>query len=148
MNPTNNNSKTPVKPVSKKIIRVTTDLEVTSYDYPTSGDVNEFFYKLIGHGCDQYECVTPVNMMNIFGIKDEVLMLIDEEGKLKGLPINIAGSWLFEPYSHLDPIVGNILLVSVEDDDFAGIPPKIFNILFDCLTAFCQGASATRRKNR
>lgn len=38
------------------------------------------------------------------------LMLVDESGRLKNLPINLAGSLFYGSQFHGDPIVGNIVI--------------------------------------
>ena len=45
-----------------KIIKVSTDLEVTVHDFPQGnmGEQNRALYELIGNGCDMIEHVMPV----------------------------------------------------------------------------------------
>ena len=38
-------------------------------------------------------------------------MIVDEEGLIKGLPLNVAGSILYGTPTHGSPIVGNIVIM-------------------------------------
>ena len=76
-----------------KIIKVSTDLEVTVHDFPQGNmrEQNRALYELIGNGCDMIEHVMPVRLYNELGHSNHVKrsnskcvsMLIDEEGLLK-----------------------------------------------------------------
>jgi len=43
-----------------------------------------------------------------------IIMAVDEEGKINGLPKNDFGSWLYEADLHGDVIVGDVFLVKIE----------------------------------
>lgn len=47
-----------------KIIKVSTDLEVTVHDFPQGNmrEQNRALYELIGNGCDMIEHVMPVEL--------------------------------------------------------------------------------------
>lgn len=47
-------------------------------------------------------------------------MIVDEEGLLKGLPINPIGCYLYETDKHMQPIVGDIIIMR-EVSTFDGI---------------------------
>ena len=49
--------------------------------------------------------------IQIVHTKDGRLIVMDEEGKLKGLPINAAATALY-PYGEHDPVVGDVLVVN------------------------------------
>ena len=52
-----------------KIIKVSTDLEVTVHDFPQGNmrEQNRVLYELIGNGCDMIEHVMPVRLYNELG---------------------------------------------------------------------------------
>ncbi len=72
-----------------KIIKVSTELEVTVHDFPQGNmrEQNRALYELIGNGCDMIEHVMPVRLYNELGHSNHVKrsnskcvsMLIDEE---------------------------------------------------------------------
>lgn len=43
------------------------------------------------------------------GLPDPFCMVVNEEGLLHGLPVNLLGSILYESFRHGNPIVGNIV---------------------------------------
>lgn len=56
-----------------------------------------------------FEVVRPARLQHQF---PHVLMLVNEEGKLRGLPLNILATYLFK--CPQDVIVGDVLLVTTE----------------------------------
>lgn len=126
-----------------KIIKVSTDLEVTVHDYPQGNmrEQNRALYELIGNGCDMIEHVMPVRLYNELGHSNHVKrsnskcvsMLIDEEGLLKDNETNLIGSYLYGVDQHGQRIVGNVLFVTdVYEGDgisFTGIEPETFEKL-------------------
>jgi len=58
-----------------------------------------------------------------------MVMLVDEEGLLKSLELNILGSWLYETDKHGYPIAGNVLFVGTKYTgmgiDFCGISEDV-----------------------
>lgn len=118
----------------KKLVRVSTDLQVTIHDYPEGSYQiqNKALRKLIGKDCDLYESVSPKRLYSRVKIGKKMekeghrmVMLVDEEGLLKSLESNILGSWLYETDKHGYPIAGNILFVGTKYTgmgiDFCGI---------------------------
>ena len=118
----------------KKLVRVSTDLQVTIHDYPEGSCQiqNKALRKLIGKDCDLYESVSPKRLYSRVKIGKKMekeghrmVMLVDEEGLLKSLESNILGSWLYETDKHGYPIAGNILFVGTKYTgmgiDFCGI---------------------------
>lgn len=63
------------------------------------------------------------------GLPDPFCMIVNEEGLLLGLPLNLLGSILYESFRHGNPIVGNLVLckegfvegerdiIGLDDDD-------------------------------
>nr|DAZ50901.1 MAG TPA: protein of unknown function (DUF3846) [Caudoviricetes sp.] len=118
----------------KKLVRVSTDLQVTIHDYPEGSYQiqNKALRKLIGNDCDLYESVSPKRLYSKVKIGKKMekeghrmVMLVDEEGLLKSLESNILGSWLYETDKHGYPIAGNVLFVGTKYTgmgiDFCGI---------------------------
>lgn len=118
----------------KKLVRVSTDLQVTIHDYPEGSYQmqNKALRKLIGKDCDLYESVSPKRLYSKVKIGKKMekeghrmVMLVDEEGLLKSLESNILGSWLYETDKHGYPIAGNVLFVGTKYTgmgiDFCGI---------------------------
>ena len=118
----------------KKLVRVSTDLQVTIHDYPEGSyqTQNKALRKLIGKDCDLYESVSPKRLYSRVKIGKKMekeghrmVMLVDEEGLLKSLESNILGSWLYETDKHGYPIAGNVLFVGTKYTgmgiDFCGI---------------------------
>lgn len=118
-----------------KIIRITTDLEMTVHDFPegTHEEQNHELRELIGNDCRIYEHVMPERLYTNLKMKNRptkvpgqcVSMLIDEEGLLKPNHANMIGSYLYKFDEHKNPIAGNILFVGEEwtrdGIDFCGI---------------------------
>lgn len=76
-----------------KLIKISTDLELTVHDFPTGthSEQNDYLRGLIGNDCELYEHVMPERLYTDLKMKDRptkipgqcVSMLIDEEGRLK-----------------------------------------------------------------
>ena len=122
----------------KKLVRVSTDLQVTIHDYPEGSYQiqNKALRKLIGNDCDLYESVSPKSLYSKVKIGKNMekeghrmVMLVDEEGLLKSLESNIIGSWLYETDKHGYPIAGNVLFVGTKYTgmgiDFCGISEDV-----------------------
>jgi len=59
-------------------------------------------------GCEMIEIVRPRNLAK------GLVIIVDEEGKLKSNVINVAGSWLYGTAVHGDAIVGDIMILREE----------------------------------
>lgn len=105
-----------------KIIRVTTENEISVHDYPEGNysQQNTVLAELIGDNCELVERVRPKRLYEklrfSFYPTDEiggsVSMLVNEEGLLnKEIIINPIGSYLYESDKHGYPIAGNIHLI-------------------------------------
>lgn len=126
-----------------KLIKISTDLELTVHEFPSGGyaEENRFLRELIGNHCDIYERVMPVRLYSELHMKNyltkvsgqRVIMLIDEEGLLKENKPNLIGSYLYETDRHGHPIMGNILFVGEEWGGdgiaFCGIEDSVFELL-------------------
>lgn len=126
-----------------KIIRVTTDLEVSVHEFPvgTMSERNNELRELIGNRCELYEHVMPHRLYTHLKMSNSptkspgqcVSMLIDEEGRLKPNKPNMIGSYLYKTDEHGQPIMGNILFVgeflSNDGIEFCGIAEDKFALL-------------------
>lgn len=84
-----------------KLIKISTDLELTVHDFPTGthSEQNDYLRGLIGNDCELYEHVMPERLYTDLKMKDRptkipgqcVSMLIDEEGRLKQKPQILLG---------------------------------------------------------
>lgn len=126
-----------------KIIRISTDLEITVHEFPTGtyAQQNKFLCELIGNYCDIFEHVMPRRLYTELHMENEasevpgrcVSMLVNEEGRLKENEPNLIGSYLYETDLHKNYIMGNVLFVGEEltDEgiDFCGIDESVFKVL-------------------
>lgn len=123
-----------------KIIRITSDNDISTHDFPTGdyGEQNRMLRELIGPKCDLYEHVMPRRLYTELGGSQKqgncVSMLIDEEGLYHDLDMNYVGSYLYEADKHGHPIVGTILIIGEcwgEDGiDFCGVSDEQFTLLY------------------
>ena len=126
-----------------KIIKVTTDNEVEVLDFP-EGTIREELNgltQMVGPECRLVEHVRPVKLYAVFGAplnptREEgsaVSMLVDEEGIIRDLPLNVLGSWLYGTEEHGHPIVGDILFVGEYDTgdgySFCGLSEETMDML-------------------
>lgn len=83
-----------------KGVVVTTDFEVRVEDFADP------LYKTVGAAVGGYiEIVHPFRLWHPF------CMIVNEEGRLHGLPINPVGSLLYGTDMHREPIVGDIVIM-------------------------------------
>ncbi|MCD8150552.1 MAG: hypothetical protein LUE92_13550 [Clostridiales bacterium] len=137
-----------------KIIRITTNNEISTHEFPKGNHFtqNEAIRKLIGPKCDLYEHVMPNRLYKVLGGSNKasgvmgscVSMLIDEEGLYHDLELNTVGSYLYETDMHGSVIVGNILIVgevwTPDGIDFCGISEEQFNLLYPRLEILTKEA--------
>lgn len=95
-------------------------------------EYGEPLYKTVGRTVGGYiEIVRPRRLPG------EYCMLINEDGKLIGLPINVVGSSLYGYESHGDPIMGDIVLMKEGirngDPDIIGLTETDIRCLRDWL---------------
>lgn len=96
-------------------------------------------YKTIGEAVDGWiEIVRPG------GLKSPYVMVVNEEGLIKDLPINIAGSILYGTPAHGSPIVGNIVIMKEgwtdEGKDLLGLSDEEVVTLTNELVSLFQRA--------
>lgn len=137
-----------------KIIRITTDNEISAHDFPEGdyGEQNRALKELIGPRCKLYEHVMPRRLYTELGGSNKICrepgrcvgMLVDEEGSYNDVGCNIAGSYLYESDKHGCPILGNVLIVGEtygnDGIDFCGISEGQFAILYPKLEKLTKKA--------
>lgn len=86
-----------------KTIKITADnrLFVIDVDFDDYRDIQRAV------GCECFETVKTRKLLDFFG--EPVLFCVDESGLLKGLPLNLAGSFFYGTEHHGNPIVGDIV---------------------------------------
>ncbi len=83
-----------------KGVVITADNEVYIKDF---GDP---LFRTLGEVVGGYiECVSPIRL------NGRNWMIVNEEGLLKGLPLNLYGSFLYGTEQHGHPIVGNVVIM-------------------------------------
>jgi len=89
-----------------KGIVITTENEISVQDF------GKPLYKTAGEVVGGYiECICNIPPAS------DLVMLIYDEGKLLGLPLNPAGCCLYRTYKHGDAIVGNIVIMRIGEID-------------------------------
>lgn len=96
-----------------KTLKITTDNKICMIDINMS-DYKAIQKELGGH----FETVHTKIMYEYF--KAPVIMLVDEEGRCKCLPLNVVGSYFYGTQEHDNPIAGDVLLALVVGEDFTG----------------------------
>ena len=127
-----------------KILRIKTDNTVEALQYPEEKNIRAEDKKLrefIGEECGILERVRPVRLYEELGAGtkptkrkgEAVNMLVDEEGMIKKLPINMVASWLYGADMHGHPIVGDVLIAGEywygDGISFCGLSEWNFSIL-------------------
>ena len=94
-----------------KTVKVTTNNTVSVIDI----DFDNFreIQKTIG---GHFETVHTLQMEKYFG-DPSIIMLVDEEGLLKSLPMNFFGSRMYGLLDHGHPIVGDLILAKIVGED-------------------------------
>lgn len=142
-----------------KLIKISTDLDLTVHEFPSGGyaEENRFLRELIGNHCDIYEHVMPRRLYTQLHMKNSltnvpgqcVSMLVDEEGALKDNEQNLIGSYLYGTDNHGDIIWGNILFIGEkwagDGIDFCGIEDSVLKLLEEKLNALIFEAKKIRR---
>ena len=116
-----------------KGIVISTENQLTVRDFGAP------LYKTIGEAVDGWiEIVRPG------GLKSPYVMVVNEEGLIKELPINIAGSILYGTPAHGSPIVGNIVIMKEgwtdEGKDLLGLSDEEVITLTNKLVSLFQRA--------
>lgn len=91
-----------------KTLKVTTDsqIKVVDVDFNRIEDIQ----REIGGFCER---VCTGKLQDYFGAG--VMMIVDEEGLLKGLPMNPVGSFFYGTAKHGHPIVGDFIFAVLEE---------------------------------
>ena len=94
-----------------KTVKVTTDniVSVIDIDFDNYREIQ----KAIG---GHFETVHTLQMEKYFG-DPSIIMLVDEEGLLKSLPMNSFGSLMYGLLEHGHPIVGDLILAKIAGED-------------------------------
>ncbi len=96
-----------------KTVKVTTDNKISLIDVDFS-NFRSIQQAIGGH----FETVHTQLMVNYF--KDpSVIMLVDEEGLIKELPVNALGCALYGTPQHGHPIVGDLIFARISGEDIA-----------------------------
>ncbi len=114
-----------------KALKISTNLEIEAVE------LSEPLYKSIRNELGGYlEVVRPMKLVRPF------CMIVDEEGLLKNLPLNPLGCWLYGTEEHLQPIVGDIIIMaemdSIDGIIFKGLTDTQIESLTNDLTEFIQ----------
>lgn len=96
-----------------KTLKITTDNRICMIDIDM--DNHKAIQKELG---GHFETVHTKLMYEYF--KAPVIMLVDEEGRCKCLPLNVVGSYFYGTQEHGNPIAGDALLALVVGEDFTG----------------------------
>ena len=94
-----------------KTVKVTTDNKISVIDV-NFNDFRDIQRAIGGH----FETVHTRLMADYFH-DPSVIMLVDEEGIIKGLPQNLVGSALYGTVRHGIPLVGDLIFAQVMGDD-------------------------------
>lgn len=106
---------------------ITTDkkISIQGFDNP--------LYKSIGAAVDGY-----IEIVNPAGLNEPYCMIANEEGRLRKLPTNEVGSFLYGTHIHGHPIVGNIVImkfgITDEGPDIVGLSTKEAHAFVDAYT--------------
>lgn len=101
-----------------KLIKITTDNVITMTDVTENG---EPLYETVRKDIGGF-------MENVYpkGLPQGFVMIVDDEGRCKGKPINPIGSYLYQTHLHGEPIVGDVVILKLgyyqDEPDIVGIP--------------------------
>lgn len=97
--------------MKKKTVKVTTDNKISLIDVDFS-NLRSIQQAIGGH----FETVRTQLMVDYF--KDaSMIMLVDEEGLIKGLPVNALSCALYGTPQHGCPIVGDLIFARIAGED-------------------------------
>lgn len=111
-----------------KTIKVTTDNKVSLVDV-NFDDYKDIQRVIGGH----FESVCTERIRSYFGTG--IIMIVDEEGRLKGLPDNPLGCYFYGTSFHGEPIVGDFILAKVVGEDWTA-PDEVEELMRSMLRAF------------
>lgn len=111
-----------------KTIKVTTDNKVSFVDV-NFDDYKDIQRVIGGH----FETVCTERIRSYFG--PGIILIVDEEGRLKGLPDNPLGCYFYGTSFHGDPIVGDFILAKVVGEDWTA-PDEVEELMRSMLRTF------------
>ena len=94
-----------------KTVKVTTDNKISIIDV----DFDDF--RSIQRAIGGYFETVHAKLMTDYFHDPSVIMLVDEEGLVKGLPMNALGSALYGTHRHENPIVGDVIFARAYGED-------------------------------
>ena len=94
-----------------KTVKVTTDNKISLIDVDF-GNFKSIQQVIGGH----FETVRTQLMVDYFN-DPSMIMLVDEEGLIKGLPVNALGCALYDTPQHGCPIVGDLIFARIAGED-------------------------------
>ena len=97
--------------MKQKTVKVTTDNKISLIDVDF-GNFKSIQQAIGGH----FETVRTQLMVDYFN-DISVIMLVDEEGLIKELPVNALGCALYGTPQHGCPIVGNLIFARIIGED-------------------------------
>ena len=97
--------------MKQKTVKVTTDNKISLIDVDFS-NLKSIQQAIGGH----FETVRTRLMVDYFH-DPSVIMLVDEEGVIKELPLNPVGCALYDTPQHGCPIVGDLIFARIDGED-------------------------------
>ena len=114
-----------------KGILVTTDNTAEIRDFETP------LYKTIGEAVGGY-----IEIVHPMGLADPLVMVVNEEGLIQELPMNMLGSLLYGTHMHGSPIAGNIVVMKTgwtcEGPDIVGLTDQECAQLMESFAGFLK----------
>ena len=109
-----------------KTLKISANNEISIIDM-NFDDFRSIQKALGGH----FETVHTEKMGNYF--QGPVIMLVDENGYFKSLPLNRFGSWMYDMPRHGSPILGDVILAEAHFEDITAVqePEKLKEKLMD-----------------
>lgn len=109
-----------------KTLKISANNEISIIDV-NFDDFKSIQKALGGH----FETVRTAKMNNYF--QGPVIMLVDENGYFKSLPLNRFGSWMYDMPRHGAPILGDVILAEAHFEDITAVqePEKLKEKLMD-----------------
>lgn len=81
-------------------------LVITTEGVMRMKDFGEPLYQTVGEVVGGY-----IEIVHPYGLEDPLVMIVNEEGLLKGLSVNPIASYLYRTQEHGHPIVGNAVIM-------------------------------------
>ena len=122
-----------------KTLKISANNEISIIDV-NFDDFRSIQKALGGH----FETVHTAKMSNYF--QGPVIMLVDENGYFKNLPLNRFGSWMYDTQRHGYPILGDVILAEAHCEDITAVqePEKLMEKLMDDFEFLKEGAHERR----